>query len=34
MARFPKIDRPCPYKANLAAVMDGDFCTMCRRSGA
>ncbi len=32
MARFPKIDRPCPYKANLAAVMDGDFCTMCRRS--
>ena len=29
---FPRIDKPCPYKANLAAVMDGDFCTMCSRS--
>ena len=29
---FPRIDSPCPYKANLAAVMDGDFCTMCSRS--
>ena len=28
---FPRIDKPCPYKANLAAVMDGDFCTMCSR---
>lgn len=31
MAKFPKIDSPCPYKANLAAVMDGDFCRMCKR---
>ena len=29
---FPRIDKPCPYQANLAAVMDGDFCTMCSRS--
>ena len=28
---FPRIDKPCPYKTNLAAVMDGDFCTMCSR---
>ena len=28
---FPRVDKPCPYKANLAAVMDGDFCTMCSR---
>jgi predicted Fe-S protein YdhL (DUF1289 family) len=31
MAFFPKIQSPCPYKANLAAVMDGDFCRMCER---
>lgn len=31
MARFPKIDSPCPYKSQLAAVMDGDFCRMCKR---
>jgi len=31
MALFPKIQSPCPYKANLAAVMDGDMCRMCRR---
>ena len=29
---FPRIEKPCPYKANLAAVMDGDFCMMCSRS--
>lgn len=28
----PKIDGPCPYKNNLAAVMDGDFCKMCKRN--
>lgn len=28
---FPRIDTPCPYKSNLAAVMQGDFCTMCSR---
>ena len=32
MAVFPKIDSPCPYKNGLAAVMDGDFCRMCRRT--
>lgn len=32
MAMFPKIQSPCPYKANLAAVMDGDFCRMCKRN--
>jgi predicted Fe-S protein YdhL (DUF1289 family) len=31
MAIFPKIQSPCPYKSELAAVMDGDFCRMCRR---
>jgi hypothetical protein len=31
MAVYPKIQSPCPYKANLAAVMEGDFCRMCRR---
>ena len=31
MAFFPKIQRPCPYKGNLAAVLDGDFCRMCKR---
>lgn len=31
MAIFPKIQSPCPYKSALAAVMDGDFCRMCKR---
>lgn len=31
MAIFPKIQSPCPYTANLAAVMDGDQCRMCKR---
>lgn len=31
MAKFPKIDSPCPYKADLAAILDGDFCRMCKR---
>jgi predicted Fe-S protein YdhL (DUF1289 family) len=31
MAFFPKIQSPCPYIANLAAIMDGDFCRMCER---
>ena len=31
MALFPKIQSPCPYKTNLSAVMDGDFCRMCKR---
>lgn len=28
----PKIDSPCPYKDNLSAIMDGDFCRMCKRN--
>lgn len=32
MAMFPKIQSPCPYKSDLAAVMDGDFCRMCKRN--
>ena len=31
MAIFPKIQSPCPYKSDLAAVMDGDMCRMCDR---
>lgn len=31
MPIFPKIQSPCPYKSDLAAVMDGDFCRMCKR---
>ena len=31
MAFFPKIQSPCPYKGNLAAVMDGDHCRVCQR---
>ena len=31
MAVFPKIQSPCPYQANLAAIMDGDMCRMCKR---
>lgn len=32
MAVFPRIDSPCPYKNGLAAIMDGDYCRMCRRT--
>ena len=28
---FPKIQSPCPYKGNLADVMDGDVCRLCKR---
>jgi hypothetical protein len=31
MPLFPKISSPCPYKSDLAAVMDGDHCRMCAR---
>ena len=31
MPLFPKVQSPCPYKADLSAVMDGDFCRMCKR---
>lgn len=29
MARFPKIQSPCPHRDNLAEVIDGDFCRAC-----
>lgn len=29
---FPKIQSPCPYKSQLAQVMDGDFCRQCQRT--
>lgn len=32
MSMFPKIQSPCPYKSQLATVMDGDFCRMCKRN--
>jgi hypothetical protein len=31
MARFPKIQSPCPFKDRLASIMDGDVCRMCKR---
>ena len=31
MAFFPKIQSPCPYKGNLAAVIDGGMCRICQR---
>ena len=31
MPFFPKVQSPCPYKSQLSAVMDGDFCRMCER---
>src|SRR5262245_20955151 len=31
MAKFPKIQSPCPYKGDLSAIMDGDVCRLCKR---
>lgn len=31
MAIFPKIQSPCPYRAQLSSLMDGDMCRMCKR---
>jgi hypothetical protein len=31
VAIYPKVQSPCPYKNNLASVMDGDMCRMCKR---
>jgi predicted Fe-S protein YdhL (DUF1289 family) len=31
MAIYPKIQSPCPYKNNLAAILEGDVCRMCKR---
>jgi len=32
MSLFPRVTSPCPYKSELSAVMDGDFCRMCKRN--
>lgn len=32
MPLFPKIQSPCPYRARLTEVMDGDHCRMCDRT--
>ncbi|WP_425229683.1 hypothetical protein [Sphingomonas sp.] len=29
MPLFPSFRRPCPYQAELSAVMDGDWCRVC-----
>jgi len=31
MALFPKIQSPCPFKGDIAAIMDGDVCRLCKR---
>ena len=31
MNRYPRIDRPCPYRADLSAVLDNDHCRVCKR---
>jgi predicted Fe-S protein YdhL (DUF1289 family) len=31
VAIYPKIQSPCPYKNDLASIMDGDMCRMCKR---
>ena len=32
MTLYPKIDSPCPYKNEAAAVLEDDFCRLCQRS--
>ena len=31
MAIFPKIQSPCPYVGELASIMDGESCRLCKR---
>ena len=31
MSKFPVITGPCPYKSQLAELMDGSMCSMCSR---
>ena len=31
MARYPRIDSPCPYKSQAASFMDGEMCRLCQR---
>lgn len=31
MSKFPVITGPCPYKSQLAELMDGSMCRMCSR---
>lgn len=32
MAVFPRVQSPCPYKARLSTIMEGDYCRACQRS--
>lgn len=32
MPMFPKIQSPCPYKSEVAAALDGEYCRICKRS--
>jgi len=31
MALYPRIDSPCPYKGNVADILDGAVCRLCKR---
>ncbi len=31
MAKFPRIQSPCPYTNQLSSIMDGEMCRMCKR---
>ena len=31
MALFPKIQSPCPYKGNIADILDDEVCRLCKR---
>ncbi|HEX8379068.1 MAG TPA: hypothetical protein VF619_00805 [Allosphingosinicella sp.] len=32
MPIFPKIQSPCPYKSEVAAALDGEYCRICERT--
>lgn len=32
MGLFPVIQQDCPYKDNLSAILEGDFCRLCKRT--
>ena len=31
MARFPKIQSPCPYKGDISDILENDVCRLCKR---
>lgn len=31
VTRFPRIQSPCPYKGNIAAILENDICRLCKR---